>query len=262
MIEPTVKTDKYELYLGDCLDVMQALEPSSVDMVVTSPPYNVGVDYNDQGGEQDHHPIEEYRQWIDRVNMNLRDILKIGGRYCIELGGGGRDFPIAYYWQDSAYKLGFGLYSEIVIPHRKTNPTAWGSYLRADNVFTIPNFHYLFVLYKYDRSKFNGNTTITKEEFVEWTRGVWSINYSVGKIPEHPATFPVELPKRCVRLFGHENDVIIDPFMGTGTTALACIHNNRKFIGIEKEPKYFELAEKRIRYAALQMAFPAESMKA
>lgn len=242
-----------KLYLGDCLDVLPEIEADSMDMIITSPPYNVGVDYGGKGFEEDKKPIDVYRDWIDKVNRALFRVLKVGGRYCLEIGSSGRDFPLEYFWQHSAYSCGFSLYSEVVIPHRKSNPTAWGSYLKADNVFTIPNFHALYIFYKEDRTKRNGNTTITKDEFVEWTRGVWNINYAIGKIKEHPATFPVELPHRCIRLFGHDNDLILDPFMGTGTTGIACIKSKRDFIGIEIDPTYYSIAEKRIAVDKMQL---------
>lgn len=243
---------RFELFFGDCVKFMEIMPKGKVDMVITSPPYNVGVDYGDKGYDEDHKPTDIYRAWMDEVNKGLYEVMKVGGRYCLEIGSSGRDFPLEYYWQHSAYTCGFKLYSEIVIPHWKSNPTAWGSYLKADNVFTIPNFHALYVFYKDDRTKRNGETTIVKDEFVEWTRGVWNINYALGKVKEHPATFPVELPTRCMKLFGHQNDLIFDPFMGTGTTGIACVHNEREFIGCEIVEKYFKIAEKRIKQTRSQ----------
>lgn len=243
---------KVELHLGDCIEFMRGMPDGCVDMVIFSPPYNVGVKYGDKEWTNDRLDIQDYKNNAERVMDDIFPVLVSGGRVCVEIGGSGRNLPLSWIWADAAYKVGFGLFSEIMIPHRKTNPTAWGSWLRADNVFTIPNFHSLYVFYKDTSEKKNGITVIDKSEFTEWTRGVWNINYSIGKVNEHPATFPIELPTRCIKLFGHDADTIFDPFMGSGTTGIACVQLGRNFIGCEIDPGYFSIAEKRIAQAQLQ----------
>jgi len=218
-----------KIYNVDCLEGMKQIDDNSIDLTITSPPYNVGVDYGN-GREKDKFAFSDYYNNIMLITKELCRILKSGGRFCLEIGGSGRNFPISWCWQDSAYKNNLKLYSEIVIPHRKTNPTAWGSWLKADNVYTIPSFHLAYVFYKDTPTKNNGNTTITPKQFTEWTRGVWRINYS-GHKTKHPAEFPIELPERFLKLFGHENDIVLDPFIGSGTTAVACKMFNRQFIG-------------------------------
>jgi len=95
----------------------------------------------------------------------------------------------------------------------------------------------------------NGNkqNDITKEEFLEWTKSVWKIQPESAKKIGHPAPFPVELPYRCIKLYTFRGDVVLEPFMGSGTTAIACLMTGRHFVGIEINPKYVELAKKRIR---------------
>ena len=242
-----------DLRLGDCLEILPALPDNSVDLVVTSPPYNVGIVYGNKSRDDDKKSIEEYKRFADSIMSALFGVIVAGGRMCFEIGGSGRNFPSSWIWQDAAYQAGFGLFSEIGIQHRKTNPCAWGSWMKSDNVYTIPCFHMLYVFYKETATKRNGNTTIDKREFIDWTRGYWKINYSKGKVKEHPATFPVELPLRCIKLFGHDNDVVFDPFFGSGTTGVACVQTGRNFIGIEIEEKYFNIAEKRIAEAQLQI---------
>ena len=234
------------LRLGDCLEIMSTLPDNSIDMVITSPPYNVGVNYNGKGENADKLPLKVYQEWALSVTSNITRLLISGGRMCLELGGAGRNFPLDYIWQDAAYKNGLGLFGALALEHRKTNPTAWGSWLKADAVNTIPNFHMLYIFYKDTPRKTGGETTINKADFVEWTRGYWHISYSAGSSKQHPATFPLELPKRCMLLFGHKNDLVLDPFAGTGTTCIACIQNQRNFLGIEIESKYYEIAKKRI----------------
>lgn len=229
---------------------------NSVDMILTSPPYNVGVDYGGKGTAHDLKPLQDYKLFADLVMSEVSRVLKIGGRACVEVGGSGRNFPLSYIWQDAAYKAGLGLYSEISMQHRKTNQTAWGSWLKADAVSTIPNFHMLYVFYNQLERKVGGETTITSEEFVEWTKGCWHINWSADRIKEHPATFPVEFAERCLKLFGHKGDVVLDPFLGSGTSILGCLRTGRNGIGIEIEQQYYDLAVKRINDYQAQPRLP------
>ena len=92
----------------------------------------------------------------------------------------------------------------------------------------------------------NGKITIEKKEFIDWSNGMWSFNCENLKKIGHPAAYPVELPKRCIRLFTYEDDIILDPFIGSGTTAIAAIMENRRFIGFEMSEDYYKIAEERI----------------
>ena len=87
---------------------------------------------------------------------------------------------------------------------------------------------------------------ITKEEFIEWTKSVWTMNTESAKRIGHPAPFPEELPNRLIKLFSFTNDIVLDPFMGSGTTAIAAIKNNRNFVGYEINEEYINLANNRI----------------
>jgi len=241
-----------ELILGDCLEVMKGIPDNSVDLVVFSPPYNVGVDYGNKGREADKLPVSEYMDFANSVMDTIYPLVKAGGRVCAEVGGSGRNFPMSFIWQSAAYRSGLSLYSEIGLQHRKTNECAWGSWMKADAVYTIPNFHMLYVFYKETDRKAGGETTIEKREFIDWTRGYWKINWSIGSTKEHPAQFPVELPTRCLKLFGHKGDMVLDCFMGSGTTGIACINEGRDFIGIEMDETYFAIAERRIKEVQMQ----------
>jgi site-specific DNA-methyltransferase (adenine-specific) len=222
------------------------MPPDSFDMVVTSPPYNVGVVYGDSDYKEDSLDAKDYHAWAKNVMGALFPLVKSGGRVCWEIGGNGRNLPLSYFWTDAALLAGFGYFGQIGLQHRKTNPCAWGSWMKADNVFTIPNFHQILVFYKDTATKRGAETTIEKEEFVEWTRGYWNINFSIGSTKEHPAQFPLELVTRCIKLFGHKGDIVLDPFFGSGTTAIACHKFDRKAVGIELRPCYVDLAKKRI----------------
>lgn len=233
------------IYNEDCLEgIPKRLLSESIDLVATSPPYNVGKDYG-KGKEKDKRPFKDYYDFAYQITKEIARVLKVGGRFCIEIGGSGRNFPLSWCWQDVAFKCKLGLYSEITIAHRKTNQTAWGSWLKADNVYTIPNFHMAYVFYKGLETKTGNETTISKDEFVEYTRGRWTINYS-GRVTKHPAEFPLELPNRFMKLFGHKQDIVLDPFMGSGTTAVACKRLNRYYIGFEISKEYCKIAKRRL----------------
>jgi len=247
MIKPYYETSLGKLYHGDCLEIMPELP--KVDLVVTSPPFNLNINYGDI--VDDNKSNEDYHLFAIETLKKLFPVIQNGGRVCFEIGGSGRNFPMSWWWQDAAYKGGFKLFSEITLSHRKTNACAWGSWMKPDNVYTIPNFHMLYVFFKETATKVGDKTDIARNEFIEWTRGRWSISWASHKL--HPAPFSTELPYRCVRLFGHCNDLILDPFMGSGTTAVLCERLSRRWICIDLEEKNCEIAAKRIETEASQL---------
>ena len=231
-----------KIYCGNCIKGMKKFDEDCIDMVVTSPPYNLGKDYGDR--VNDSVAFDDYHTFAINIMRESYRIMKDGGRFCLEMGGSGRNFPLTWCWQDAAFRAGFGLYSEITITHRKTNECAWGSWLKADNVYTIPNFHMAYVFYKGNETK-RGKTEITPKQFSEWTRGRWTLNFA-RRVTKHPAEYPVELVLRFMKLFGHAGDLIMDPFMGSGTTAVAAKVLNRKYIGFELNPNFVAMAERRL----------------
>lgn len=92
-------------------------------------------------------------------------------------------------------------------------------------------------------------STITREEFIEYTRSVWSFNAESATKVGHPASYPVDLPARCIKLFTFEGELVLDPFMGSRTTAVAAIELKRHFVGYDVDPTYIDIAEKRIKAA-------------
>ena len=232
--------DGLTLINGDCRTALDSFAPKTFDLVVTSPPFNVGIDYG-EGREADKKSLDEYSAFANSTLIALERVMKDGARACIEIGGSGRCFPSSYLWQNAAYKSGLQLFSEIVIEHRKTNETAWGSYLKPDNVYTIPNFHLLYVFFKTTPTKRGAGTDLVKEEFTEWTRGRWKINWQ--KHEGHPASFPKSFAQRCIKLFGHTDDLILDPFAGSSTTLVTARMLGRKAVGIEISQEYYELSK-------------------
>lgn len=126
--------------------------------------------------------------------------------------------------------------------------TAWGSWLSAANPILRDILEYILIFSKgdYKREKGNKVSTITKEQFMEWTKSIWTMNAESAKRIGHPAPFPEELPYRLIQLYSFKGDIILDPFMGSGTTAVSALKSDRKFVGYDTIKEYIELAQKRV----------------
>ncbi|MDD1652571.1 MAG: site-specific DNA-methyltransferase, partial [Methanomicrobiales archaeon] len=128
--------------------------------------------------------------------------------------------------------------------------TAWGSWRSARAPYVIAPVEVILVMYRDQWRKARpGMSDISRDEFIDWTNGVWTFGGEKRKKTRHPAPFPVELPRRCIRLFSYVDDTVLDPFLGSGTTLLACAELGRKGIGVEIDPVYCGVAEERIREA-------------
>lgn len=252
--KPYYQDDAVCIVHADCRDILPLIPDKSIDLIISSPPYNVGIQYGEHSYECDHLNMIDYRSFGETVFKGLNRVLVDGGRICWEMAGSGRNFPVSWLWQDLAYHIDWALFSEIILEHRKTNETAWGSWLSPDNVYTIPNFHLLYVFYKTTATKRGNGTDIAPKEFSEWTRGRWQIQWTEHK--GHPASFPLQLPNRCLKLFGHMDDIVLDPLLGSGTTCLAAKLLGRKAIGIEIEEKYCEIAARRCSQEVFNLTSP------
>jgi len=227
---------------------MEELPDNSIHLMVTSPPYNVGKEYDE------NLSLQEYRDFLSRVWKEVYRVLVPGGRVCINVANLGRKpyIPLHAFIIEDMQKIGFLMRGEIIWNKGSTaSPsTAWGSWLSAKNPVLRDIHEYILVFSKDTFTRVNHNNeraTMTKDEFLELTKSIWTFGAESAKKVGHPAPFPVELPLRCIKLYTFENDVVLDPFMGSGTTAVAAILSNRKFVGYEIEEKYVRLAEKRIK---------------
>jgi len=126
---------------------------------------------------------------------------------------------------------------------------AWGSWQSASNPVLRDVHEYILVFNKgsFKRESKEKENTITKESFMEWTKSVWVMNPESARKAMHPAPFPVELPYRLIQLYSFKDDVILDPFMGSGTTGIAAIKSERKYIGYEINDEYVKVAQKRLK---------------
>ena len=141
--------------------------------------------------------------------------------------------------------------------------TAWGSWLSPANPVLRDVHEYILVFSKqtFTRKNLGRKSTISKEEFLEFTKSVWSFPAESANKVGHPAPFPVELPYRCIQLYTYEGEIVLDPFMGSGQTAIASIKLKRHFVGYEINPEYVKLAEKRINQVLNQTPLLFESIK-
>jgi len=229
------------------------IKPGSVDLIVTSPPYNVDIRYE---SFRDDIPYDKYLEFTEKWLRKAYDLVKPDGRMCLNIpldkskGRGGEGFQSVYADIVSiAKKLGWKYFSTIIWNEQNiSRRTAWGSWLSASAPYVIAPVEVIVVLYKEKWKKMReGISDITREEFIEWTNGVWTFSGENRAKIGHPAPFPIELPKRCIKLFSFVGDVILDPFLGSGTTLIACMQLKRIGIGVEIEPKYCDLAIRRLK---------------
>lgn len=226
---------------------MEELPDNSVHLMVTSPPYNVGKDYDE------NLTLEEYRKFLSKIWKETYRVLVPGGRVCINIANLGRKpyIPLHTFIIEDMLKLGFLMRGEIIWDKASTaSPsTAWGSWLSAKNPVLRDIHEYILVFSKESFSRVNHNNkkaTMNREEFLEFTKSIWTFGAESARKIGHPAPFPIELPLRCIKLYTFENDVVLDPFIGSGTTAIAALKENRKFVGYDTEKKYVDKANKRI----------------
>jgi site-specific DNA-methyltransferase (adenine-specific) len=235
----------YHLYQGDCLKVLPTLEDESIDLVVTSPPYNVGVDYGDYKDSLDY---EVYLDWLDKIWNECFRVLRNGGRICINVGDTGRNpyFPVHC---DIASRMRKKWFLMGIIVWNKQNclsNTAWGSWMSASSPSLRGIQEFIIVAGKGGKffRKDVPNGIWTKKEFLEYTLEIWNFPPET-RCKKHPAPFPEELPKRCIKLYSYPNDVVLDPFIGSGTTMKVAQDLERSCIGIEASPEYCETSKKR-----------------
>ncbi len=232
---------------GKSSEKMPELPDSSIHLMVTSPPYNVGKEYDE------NLTLEEYLKFLHQVWSEVYRVLVPGGRACINVANLGRKpyIPLHAYIIQGMMEIGFLMRGEIIWNKASSaSPsTAWGSWCTSANP-TLRDIHeYILIFSKGTFSRKNPykrNPTISKEEFLELTKSVWAFPAISAKKVGHPAPFPVELPYRLIQLYTFENEVVLDPFMGSGQAALAAIQTKRHYVGYETGANYFRLANKRI----------------
>jgi site-specific DNA-methyltransferase (adenine-specific) len=248
---------------GSCTD-MKEIPDNSLHLMITSPPYNVSKEYDDDLS------LKEYLDLLKSAFSETYRVLINGGRACVNVANLGRKpyIPLSDYISKMMIEIGFNMRGEIIWNKAASaSPsTAWGSWQSAANPILRDIHEYILIFskgsYRRDRSKdemLERQNTITKEQFMEWTKSIWTMNAESARRIGHPAPFPEELPNRLIQLYSFTNDIILDPFMGSGTTAVSAIKAKRNYIGYDINEEYIKLANKRIKLANQELVSLFES---
>ncbi len=240
-----------KIYCRDSRD-LSFLPDNCLHLMVTSPPYNVGKDYDNDLSLQD------YLSLIKDVMKEIFRILLPGGRACINVANIGRKpyIPLNGYITQIMIEIGFLMRGEVIWNKAASSgsSTAWGSWCSASNP-TLRDVHeYIMIFSKESFSRTKGKkdktkktSTINKDEFLKFTKSVWSFNTESAKRVKHPAPYPVELPYRLIQLYSFKDDIIIDPFCGSGTSCIAALKSNRNYIGIDNNQEYVKNSINRVK---------------
>ena len=226
---------------------MCEIPDSSVHLMVTSPPYNVGKEY-----DLDLR-LEEHLGMLATVFSEGFRVLVNGGRVCINIANVGRKPYIPYhkFVIDIMTHLGFLMRGEVIWDKGAGagSSTAWGSWCSPSNPTLRDTHEYILIFSKgkFKRENKGRRGTITKDEFLEYTKSVWNFPPESAKRVEHPAPFPIELPYRCIQLYTFEGETVLDPFCGVGTTAIAALRTRRHFVCLDINPEYVKKARTRLK---------------
>jgi len=242
----SVEDIKNTIFRGDCIEVLKKFPESSIHLIITSPPYNVGIDYD---SHFDLMPYKDYLNFLESVWKECYRVLVKGGRIAINVPSviaDGEYQPLFVDVVNQMRKLGYIMRGDIlwykqVISKR----TAWGSWLSPSNPYVVQPYEFILVFSKQTR-KLEGDKSkidITREEFIKFSNSFWSIKPET-RHKEHPVPFPEELVYRLIKFYSYQENVVLDPFGGSGTVAVVAIKTNRNFVYIDKSVKYAQLALK------------------
>jgi len=251
-----------QLYHGDCLEVMKTLPDGCIDLIVTSPPYWNQRSYSYWSRYEDY--MDDVALWINECTRLLRP-----GRHCFWVipdklpwppkeNGTRERLYLPIYADTERCADNAGLVCEFPIIWKKPHGTQkmFGSYPYPPTIIHTPMTERICIWRKPgkpDLAKKGPESAFTKEDWVAFAQDMWEINPETRLKKKHPAPFPIEIPWRIVKLWSFVGDIILDPFMGSGTTGVACILMGRNFIGIEIDEEYLNIAEQRIEETQRQL---------
>jgi len=220
------------LYLADCRDILGTLP--KVDALISSPPYNCGKDY---GTASDALSIPEYQELLLSCIFEAE-----ADRLCVNVGNyiGSRSDRVRTADVLAGPSKGWPLVDEIIWDKGPANGAAWGNYPTSPRIRAQHE-----MVYVYGDKPLASDSGISWQEWSRLTTSIWRIAASVS-LAEHPAQMPVALADRLIRLYTPVSGLVLDPFMGSGTTGIAAVNNGRRFIGIEVDPGHFDTACRRI----------------
>ena len=242
---------KNQLICQDARNMSQ-IPSNSVHHMITSPPYNVSKEYDE------NLSLQEYLSLLREVFSEVYRVLVPGGRAVINIANVGRKpyIPLATYVNTIMIEIGFLMRGEVIWDKSASagSSTAWGSFQSASNPCLRDVHEYIlifskgsFSLSRTEEEKSEGRiNTIEKQEFIDLTKSIWRFSTASAKRIGHPAPFPVELPRRSIEFYTYAGDVVLDPFIGAGSTALAALNTGRFYVGFDISQDYIDLANNRI----------------
>lgn len=259
---------------GDCIEIMQTLPQNSIDLIVTSPPYGVGIDYDSFNDDID---FDEYKIFSKKWLVEAFNLLKDDGRIAINIpyeinrqDKGGRIFMVSEIW-NIMQEVGFKFFGVVDLkensPHR-SKTTAWGSWMSPSAPYIYNPKECVILAYKKNHiKKIKGEpewvgipeeitneegktrkkmiyTEQQKKEFMDLVYGEW--DYFADTKQMTKATFSLDVPLKAIKILTYRNDIVLDPFAGSGTSLVAAVLSDRRWLGIELSPNYCEIAKKRV----------------
>jgi site-specific DNA-methyltransferase (adenine-specific) len=265
-----------QVFNEDCVKFMAKLPENSIDLIVTSPPYGVGIDYDSWDDDKEFETYKEFsREWLSKAYK----VLKSDGRIAVNIpyeinrqDKGGRIFFVSEIWQIMK-EIGFGFFGIVDLeessPHR-SKTTAWGSWMSPSAPYIYNPKECVILAYKTHYKKINKKTPqwsytsgevidkktgiikqknvykeVDKKDFMELVFGQW--NYFADTKSLTKATFSLDIPWKAIKILSYKEDIIFDPFNGSGTTCLAAEKLGRKWIGVDISENYCKVARQRIR---------------
>lgn len=242
---------EFDIFInGDSRD-MKEINSNVVSLIITSPPYNVNKGY---GNYDDSSNLEDYLEYLDSTWNECYRVLRPGGRLCVNIANIGRSpyLPLTSYITQHLIDIGFFMRGHIIWDKAASVgvSTAWGSYMKPSNPSLRDVHEYILVFSKISnklkKASDSGEEDITKEEFLEFGKSIWNMITANPKTIGHPAPFPLELPYRLIKLYTYPGDLVLDPFMGSGSTCISAKNTGRHWIGYDIDESYIKLAEERI----------------
>lgn len=244
-----------KIITGDVLGVMSEIPDNSIHLAITSPPYNVGKNYDNHN---DRMLYQEYLDWLEKVWRETKRVLVPGGRFALNIAPTGiKDFvPIHHDFTNQLRKIGMKFRTEIIwYKQTMLKRTAWGSFKSPANPHIVPSWEYVLIFSK-EKDRLDGDpksADITKKEFMDFSDGFWKIQPET-KRNGHPAPFPEELIYRLIKFYSYSGNTVLDMFGGTGTVAVVTYRTKRHFIHIDISEEYNKTAQKRLDRIKNQLA--------
>lgn len=245
-----------QIITGDVLEIMSQIPENSIHLAITSPPYNVGKNYDNHNDGMSHH---EYLNWLEKVWRETKRVLVSGGRFALNIAPTGiKNFvPLHHDFTNQFRKIGMKFRTEIIwYKQTMLKRTAWGSFKSPANPHIVPSWEYVLIFTK-DQDRLDGDSKmsdITKEEFMKFSDGFWKIQPETQR-KGHPAPFPEELIYRLIKFYSYKNNNVLDMFGGTGTVAAIAARTGRNFFHIDISSQYGKIAKDRVQKEMNQAKF-------